>query len=307
MTKWINHAYPFLFAIIPVVRLVADNPGWVEVDDAAVILTTVLAACGVVYGLALLATRRRGGGLAPLILMAVVLAFWVYLRVALLLDRRVRLVAPDTPAAVGGRHAGHIWWLARRPALLDGAERFLTLTSGMLVAWFVLSIGVNEWRSARAVREVRLSSGWRSQSRFSRSEGRPEAGHLPDRPRRVRQRRGHWMALRVRQSRLPGFLATARLRGASGPQQLSPHLPVAAVDAQRGPRRRPFGGDRSAGRWIGPFRIIWSGTTERCLSSSRRATSRVVPLPRVGGNPARLQEADLEFDAWHGSDPAQPR
>ena len=49
--------------------------------------------------------------------------------------------------------AGIIWWLARRPALLDRAERFLTLTSGMLVAWFMLSIAVAEYRSARAVRE----------------------------------------------------------------------------------------------------------------------------------------------------------
>ena len=57
MTWRYNHAYPFLFAVIPVVRLVAAYPGWAELADVAVILTTVLAACGVVYGLALLATR----------------------------------------------------------------------------------------------------------------------------------------------------------------------------------------------------------------------------------------------------------
>jgi hypothetical protein len=48
---------------------------------------------------------------------------------------------------------GTIWWLVRRPALLDRTEKFLTLTSGMLVAWFLLSIGVAQYRSARAVRE----------------------------------------------------------------------------------------------------------------------------------------------------------
>jgi hypothetical protein len=41
----------------------------------------------------------------------------------------------------------------RRPALLERAERFLTLTSCTLVGWFVLSIGFAEARSARAFRK----------------------------------------------------------------------------------------------------------------------------------------------------------
>ena len=46
MTWRITHSYPFLFAIIPVVRLVVENPGWMTAGDAAVIVATVLAACG---------------------------------------------------------------------------------------------------------------------------------------------------------------------------------------------------------------------------------------------------------------------
>jgi hypothetical protein len=153
MTWRITHTYPFLFAIIPVVRLVAENPGWMDVDDAAVIVAIVLAACGVVYGLALLATRRRGGRLPPLVLFGVVLAFWVYVRVATFVEHRSSLshqvLLPLWLAAT----VGLIWWLVRRPALLDRAERFLTLTSGMLLAWLVLSIGVDQYRSARTVRE----------------------------------------------------------------------------------------------------------------------------------------------------------
>ena len=153
MTWRITHIYPFLFAIIPVVRLVVENPGWMEVDDAAVIVATVLAACVVVYGLVLLATRRGGGRLAALVLLGVVLAFWVYVRVAAVVERRSgvshEVLFPLWMAAT----AGIIWWLARRPALLDRTERFLTLTSGMLVAWFMLSIAVAQYRSARAVRE----------------------------------------------------------------------------------------------------------------------------------------------------------
>jgi hypothetical protein len=153
MTWRITHTYPFLFAIIPVIRLVAENPGWMDVDDAAVIVAIVLAACGVVYGLALLATRRRGGRLPPLVLLGVVLAFWVYVRVAAFVEHRSSLShAVLFPLWVVAT-AGLIWWLVRRPALLDRAERFLTLTSGMLVAWLVLSIGVDQYRSARDVRE----------------------------------------------------------------------------------------------------------------------------------------------------------
>src|SRR5215210_8463979 len=150
MTWRISHSYPFLFAIIPVVRLVVENPGWMEVDDAAVIVATVLAVCGAVYGLALLATRRRGSRLPPLILLGVVLVFWVYVRVATIVEHRSgvshSVLFPLWVAAT----AGGIWWLVRRPPLLDRVERFLTLTSGMLVAWFMLSIAVAQYRSARS-------------------------------------------------------------------------------------------------------------------------------------------------------------
>lgn len=156
MTWRITHIYPLLFAIIPVVRLVAAYPGWVELDDAAVVVTTVLAACGVVYGLALLATRRRGDRLPPLVLLGVVLAFWVYVRVATFVEHRTSLSHPVLLPLWAAATVGMIWWLVRRPALLDRAETFLTLTSGLLVGWFVLSIGVAEYRGARAVRQSTL-------------------------------------------------------------------------------------------------------------------------------------------------------
>lgn len=153
MTRRITQSYPFLFAIIPVVRLVVENPGWMDVDDAAVIVTAVLAASAVLYGLVLLATRRRGAHLRSLILLGVVLTFWVYVRVATVAEHRLSVSHPVLFPLWVAALAGIIWWLARRPPLLDRAERFLTLTSGMLVGWFMLSIGIAQYRSARAVRE----------------------------------------------------------------------------------------------------------------------------------------------------------
>ncbi len=156
MTWRITHIYPFLFAIIPVVRLVEAHPGWAELGDAAVVVATVVAACGLVYGLTLLATRRRGQRLPPLVLLGVVLGFWAYVRVARFVEQWTSFSHPVLLPLWAAATVGMIWWLVRRPALLDQAERFLTLTSTILVAWFVLSIGVAEWRSARAVRQSTL-------------------------------------------------------------------------------------------------------------------------------------------------------
>jgi hypothetical protein len=153
MTWRITHAYPFLLAIIPVVRLVAAYPGWVELDDAAVVVTTVLVASGIVYGLAVLATRRRNNRLPPLVLLGVVLAFWVYVRIATFVERRTSLSHPVLLPLWAAATVGMIWWLVRRPTLLDRAETFLTLTGALLVGWFMLSIVVAEYRGALAVRQ----------------------------------------------------------------------------------------------------------------------------------------------------------
>jgi hypothetical protein len=156
MSWRITHGYPFLFAVVPVLRLVAAYPGWADMDDVAIVTAAVLAGFGVAYGLVLLATRRRGRRLAPLILFGTVLAFWVYVRVAVAVEHRTSISHPVLlPLWVAGT-AGLIWWLARRPVLLDRAETFLTLTSGILVGWFALSIGISEWRSARTLRDSPL-------------------------------------------------------------------------------------------------------------------------------------------------------
>ena len=182
MTWRITHIYPFLFAIIPVVRLVVENPGWMDVDDAAVIVATVLGACVVVYGLVLLATRRRGGRLAPLVLLGVVLAFWVYVRVATIVEHRSgvshSVLFPLWVAAT----VGIIWWLARRPALLDRGGAVSDADqrdAGRLVHAVHRRRTISKRTGRSGKRGCPAADG--ANPRSTRREGRPEAGHLPDR------------------------------------------------------------------------------------------------------------------------------
>jgi hypothetical protein len=146
--------YPFLLAVVPVVHLVASNPGWSKLDDLAVVLATVLVGCGIVYGLAALVARGRWGGrLPPLVVLAAVLWFWGYVQVVDRVghrgDVRTHLVLFPLGTAVT---LGLSWWLLHRPARLDRLATFLTLAGGLLVGWSALSIGRTEMQSALAIR-----------------------------------------------------------------------------------------------------------------------------------------------------------
>ena len=150
--------YPFLLAVVPVVHMVAANPGESTIDDLAVTLITVLVGCGIGYGLAALVARGRWGKrLPPLVVLAGVLWFWGYVPVVDLVGRRA---SPAThlvlfPLGIAAT-VGLGWWLLRRPAALDLVGTFLTLTGGLLVGWSALSIGMAELRSARALRQSML-------------------------------------------------------------------------------------------------------------------------------------------------------
>jgi hypothetical protein len=147
--------YPFLLAVVPVVHLVASNPGWSKLDDLAVVVAVVLAACGAVYGLAALVARGRWGGrLPPLAVLAGVLWFWGYVQVVDRVGHRGSLTTHLVLFPLGTvLTLGLGWWLLDRPAWLDRMATFLTLLGGLLVGWSVLSIGKTELRSARAIRQ----------------------------------------------------------------------------------------------------------------------------------------------------------
>ena len=146
--------YPFLLAVVPVLHLVASNPGWSKLDDLAVVLAVVLAGCGVIYGLAaLLARGRWAGRLPPLAVLAGALWFWGYVQVVDLVGHRgdVTLHLLLLPLGLAAT-LGLGWWLLHRPARLDRLTSFLTLAGVLLVGWSALSIGRTEVGSALALR-----------------------------------------------------------------------------------------------------------------------------------------------------------
>jgi hypothetical protein len=154
-TRWPARLYPFLLAVVPVLHLVASNPGWSKLDDLAVVVAAVLAGCGIVYGLtALVARGRWGGRLPPLAALAAVLWFWGYVRVVDRMGHRADVTTHLVLFPLGmAVTLGLGWWLLRRPALLDRVAIFLTLVGGLLVGRSALSIGMTELRSARVIRE----------------------------------------------------------------------------------------------------------------------------------------------------------
>jgi hypothetical protein len=155
MTRRPARFYPFLLAVVPVLHMAANNPGWSTVDDLAAISVTLLAGCGIVYGLAALVSRGRWGGrLPPLVVLGAVLWFWGYVTVVDLVGRRGNVATHLVVFPLGiAATLGLGWWLLRRPSVLDRVATFLTLTGGLLVGWSALSIGVAHLRSARALRQ----------------------------------------------------------------------------------------------------------------------------------------------------------
>ena len=147
--------YPFLLAVVPVVHLVASNPGWSQLDDLAVVVAVVLAGCGIVYGLAALVARGRWGGrLPPLAVLAAVLWFWGYVQLVDRVGHRGAVTTHLVLFPVGTVVTlGLGWWLLHRLPWLDRLATFLTLVGALLVGWSALSIGRTELRSARAIRQ----------------------------------------------------------------------------------------------------------------------------------------------------------
>jgi hypothetical protein len=158
----LNLLYPFFFAILPVLNVVARSPGGSSLIDAALLSAMMLGICGVFFLVAILVTRKRWPGQVPA-LLTLAAVFWFYgfdwlrslyrllgsnAESAVLTAVGVLVLAAVTVVAVR--------WLGRRPPHLERASTFFTITGMILVAWSGARITSNQVRSRAALRNSEL-------------------------------------------------------------------------------------------------------------------------------------------------------
>jgi hypothetical protein len=127
--------YPFFFALIPILNILTRNPGGSRLDDVAGVMGCALVITGAVYLVAALALRRAPRPFVPAVVLAILLL--IYGKTVLGgLSRRVAGASPVVMlAGVCAILLLALFWLARRPLLLDRANTFFTLTGLLMVGW----------------------------------------------------------------------------------------------------------------------------------------------------------------------------
>jgi hypothetical protein len=159
MSRWVTKAYPFLLAFVPILYFAANDKGQFKLEALALMLGIALAGCGLVYALAALATARRGpAALPPFVALLALAWFFSYPMLA----RRLSGDAAHLPhviliTAALVLSAALLWWIRRRPRLLEGLGRFLTLMGALLVGWSTFQIGAGWLRGRRAIAHSALA------------------------------------------------------------------------------------------------------------------------------------------------------
>ncbi|MGH7509572.1 MAG: sulfatase-like hydrolase/transferase [Gemmatimonadales bacterium] len=154
--------YPFFFAILPILNVVARHPGGSSLADAAVLAGVALIACAALYGLLALVSAGRLPPLAvPLVLLAGIIWFYGFdaLRSGYRLSRRepgMAVLVAVAVVAIAGATAAGTWWLARRPRYLDRASTFFALTGALLVVWLGGRILIDQIRLGSDLRSSEL-------------------------------------------------------------------------------------------------------------------------------------------------------
>ena len=164
MMRRLKHLYPFLFVILPILHVVTRNPGGSTLADAGELMLAMLVGCGVLYGLAALAWRGGAGKPAvPLAVLAAIIWFYAYegLRWLYHFSRgsSFRMVASGASvAALAVATVFGVWWLARRPRLLDRVNTFFAMTGLLLVVFSGIRIVADQRRARSQLRASALAS-----------------------------------------------------------------------------------------------------------------------------------------------------
>ena len=152
-------SYPFLFAILPILNTLARNPGGSRPGDVAVVIAALLFAGAAAYLLVGLALGRRWSSpTVPLIVLAGFL--WLNSKQTLSAWARRFDGAVGGPIVVALALAltiGAIWWLARRPGVLERVTTFLFLTGVIMTSWLSVGVGADWGRGRAAIRQSALA------------------------------------------------------------------------------------------------------------------------------------------------------
>lgn len=158
----LKHLYPFFFIILPILHVVTRNPGGSTLADTGELMLAMLVGCAVLYGLAALALRGRAEKAAvPLAVLAAIIWFYAYegLRSVYHLSRGSpsQIVASGASvAALALATVFGVWWLARRPRLLERANTFFAMTALLLVAFSGIRIVADQLRARSHLRTSAL-------------------------------------------------------------------------------------------------------------------------------------------------------
>jgi hypothetical protein len=125
--------------VLPLLNVLAGSPGGSSLSDMGILVALVLAGCAALYGVVLLLVRGR---LAPPVaaLFVFLTVFWFYCFSTV--SRWAQEALPGgaglvTAVVIAAATAAAAWRLSRRPALLDRAGTFLTLMGALLTVWFL--------------------------------------------------------------------------------------------------------------------------------------------------------------------------
>lgn len=162
MMQRLKYLYPFLFVILPILHVVTRNPGGSTLADAGALMLAMLVGCAVLYGVAALAWRGRAGKPAvPLVVLAAIVWFYAYegLRWLYHFSRGSSFRVAASGASVAALALGTVfgvWWLTRRPRLLDRVNTFFAMTGLLLVVFSGLRVVADQRRARSQLRASAL-------------------------------------------------------------------------------------------------------------------------------------------------------
>lgn len=158
MTARLRLLYPFVFAVLPLLNVLSRSPGGSNLGDMALMIAAMLAVGALFYGLVhLLGKARLSKPMISLIVFLMIFWFYGYSP----LSQSVQAWAPGARglaivATAVALTAGAAWWLGRRPAFLETATTFLALTCTLAAGWMLTRAALHGINSRGAIAQSAL-------------------------------------------------------------------------------------------------------------------------------------------------------